>query len=499
MKKAKDPGTDGLRMARLLPQWFKDLDAAHKPVVSSVVLIVLAAPVGLLTILEWLRAGRIEQQINDLLAAGGSRADLVTLTEQFQSANDKAQLGIVLTAAIAWAGALFIAVSLTRLTVAWLRDATVRVRRAARGDLTTRIVRDNGSQIGDIQEALGKMIASFQATVARIDTAAVDLRDSAGEMVGISDEAGGAIGDVARSVAAISVGAGSQVDLIGDTSREVGEIEQAVREAAGHAVHASEESAATELLTEEGVRRAAEIERAMQNVHATALGTSETIRSLGDKSTDIDQIVRSIADIAEQTNLLALNAAIEAARAGEQGRGFAVVAEEVRKLAEDAQHSTGEIAELTEQIRAQTDGAVAAVEAGSVTVERGVEAVSLNRRAFAEISAAVGQLNEATSQISDLAAEIADQSSRVRVEIEDIASVAQQSSASTQQVSAATEESAASAQEVTATAGRVTETATALAELAARFTFSHDGDGTVVAITAAGGRSAESQDEERAA
>ena len=76
--------------------------------------------------------------------------------------------------------------------------------------------------------------------------------------------------------------------------------------------------------------RATEVQEAMQAVRESSLKTATVVRSLGEKSSDIDLIVQAIAGIAQQTNMLALNASIEAARAGEQGKGFKNVAEEVR-------------------------------------------------------------------------------------------------------------------------------------------------------------------------
>ncbi|HTH94246.1 MAG TPA: PAS domain-containing methyl-accepting chemotaxis protein [Rhodocyclaceae bacterium] len=144
--------------------------------------------------------------------------------------------------------------------------------------------------------------------------------------------------------------------------------------------------------------------KAMRMIADSARSSANIIGELGEQSSQISSIVKTIHEIADQTNLLALNAAIEAARAGEQGRGFAVVADEVRKLAERTSASTKEIAAMSSKIREGTEVGITSVTSMLNQAEQGVGLANDAGTAISRMRESTNQVVRVIHQFSSLAA-----------------------------------------------------------------------------------------------
>lgn len=447
-------------------QKFRDFKGVTKGVIAIAISSCITVPLvftalGKLEAMDKARATVLER-----MQAGES---VESAARAFEGAHSAFNLSIIIAvvgmAIVASIGVLLI----TKLLMVMIKPLVVAAKAMTEGDLTSDIKSEANSEVGQLQAVFAGMIVSLRTMVREIDSVGVELRGAASEMADTSEEAGRSVHEVARAIGDISDGAGEQERMISHAQDDVVQMEDAIRAAAEHAVEARAQSASTRDLAHEGVARHEEVQAAMEGVRETALGTAAVVRALGEKSSDIDQIVAAISDIASQTNLLALNAAIEAARAGEQGRGFAVVADEVRKLAEDAQSSAASIGKLIGEIQEETVNAIGAMQRGIDRVESGSAVVIENREAFTAVDDAVGQLLTRSTEIAGFAEQLAEGATAARSQIEDLASVAEEASASAEQVSASTQQTSAAAHEVTRHAQSVTQTASRLAEIAGRF------------------------------
>jgi len=264
-------------------------------------------------------------------------------------------------------------------------DFLTIVSQIARGDLT---LRGNVTEdaLGNVVDSVNYMLDNMVKVLERIRRGAVDVSSSASDILMSSEE--------------MSRGAAQQDQEITNTSSAVEELTVSMKQVSNNA-EASAEAARRALdAAEQGNRAVRDTLDGMQRIRSSVQATAKKIKSLGDRSLEISEIINVINAITEQTNLLALNAAIEAARAGEAGRGFAVVADEVRKLAEHSRTATKDIAALIKAIQAETSEAVVVMEEGTKEVEVGARLADQAGKALEAISSVVRQSAELVQEIS---------------------------------------------------------------------------------------------------
>lgn len=265
------------------------------------------------------------------------------------------------------------------------------VSSAADGDLTVRAKVGDGT-LGNVADAFNQMMESWQQLVAAIITQL--------------DRTGKAVAELRASAGTMAGGASRQAQEVFAATTSVQRMSDEIHRVSGTAESAAAAALRTQESAQQGSDSVQNVVIGMESLRALVQAGAKKIKTLGDRSMEINSIVGTITKISEQTNMLALNAAIEAARAGEQGRGFSVVADEVRKLAERTATATQEIEKLVRNIQVETTESVEAIERQTHVVEEEGKAVSQAGNALTRIQ---DMSSQSSSLVTDIAGTARDQ------------------------------------------------------------------------------------------
>jgi len=319
----------------------------------------------------------------------------------------------------------------------------------AKGNLKIEKFENNSKdEIGQLGRAFQTMSNNLIHLVQQVSLSSTQVAASSQELSAGAEQSAQASQQVAIAIMEVSVGAERQLSAVNETSAVVQQMSAGIQQMLENAKIVVSSSEKTAVSAIEGSQA---IDRTIQqifNIEKTVTGSADVVKNLGERSKEIGQIVDTISGISAQTNLLALNAAIEAARAGEQGRGFAVVADEVRKLAEQSQEASQQIASLINEIQQDTQKAVLSMSEGTHQVKLGTEVAETAGQAFQQISTLVNEVSSQVAEISEEIQQMAQGSQRIVSSITEIYETSRDITGQTQTVSAATEEQSASIEEI---------------------------------------------------
>lgn len=372
---------------------------------------------------------------------------------------------VVIALLIGMAAVYFIIKSVVK-PLARLKEQAIAV---SEGDLTEDVEVKTTDEIGQLGVAFNRMQESLRSIIKSVESNAELVASSAAQLSASSAQTSDAAEQVAVSIQDVAHNAEMQTDFVTTASDNLNQLSKGIGRIAENAYSVTEQ---TEQATEEAKEGGQAVDNTvtqMSSIHKSVQNSNEITKSLNARSKEVNDILNVITEIAGQTNLLALNAAIEAARAGEHGKGFAVVADEVRKLAEQSQHSVTEIQAIVEGIQVDTGNSVEVMEEITENVLSGIEVSEEASRRFTRIMERMQELVPAVENISETAEQASKAVSDVAKSSDEISSGAQNNAAASQEVAASSEEQLASMEEIRSAADSLSFMAEDLKEIIAKF------------------------------
>jgi len=254
------------------------------------------------------------------------------------------------------------------------------IAQLARGDLSAR---STASQLvlSPVVDAFNTLADNYARRMERLRTTSADIAANASQVHTAANEMANGATQQEQSM----LNAAAAIAQLSTSTQQVSEHAQAASEAARNALG----------LSDQGMRAVRDTSEGMQLIRSAMQATAEKIKSLGDRSLEIYEIINVI----HETNLLALNAVLEFSRGGQAGQNQ-LLSSELRKLSDHSRTSTRDIVNLLKSIQAESNEAVSVIEQGNRVAENGTRLTEQANQAFAGIAEVLQHTAEFAEAIS---------------------------------------------------------------------------------------------------
>ncbi|PEM91678.1 methyl-accepting chemotaxis protein [Bacillus toyonensis] len=340
-------------------------------------------------------------------------------------------LGVVWSGILAYGAAIFLIKPLRKLEEA--------ARKAAEGDIREDVpLPKTDDEIKSLSVAFNMMLGNLRGMVKNIDTTFSYTNNQVQQIRKQTGEATKQAQGVSETLAEISSGAEQSAASIQAIVSTVDTTTSIANEVEGKAKQSDELSSEMVQALGQSTRVFTSLIQGIQTLARENEDSMENVQKLEERMKQVEHIVSVVSEIASQTNLLALNASIEAARAGEHGRGFAVVAEEVRKLADESDHSARNISQLLRNMQDEVQQVALKMTEQVKTAKEEAKRGEATELILKEMSSSVMEVADATKQISSYMNEQVNHIHQTGAQTKAVAAIAEETSAGSQEVARVT-------------------------------------------------------------
>jgi len=303
-------------------------------------------------------------------------------------------------------------------------------------------------EIGTMAKALKAMRENIAQLMSNISKNSESVASSSEELTATIEQSVTASDEISRTVGEIAHGASEQAGDMEKALHNVTDLGSLIEQDQKYMAEANASVDRVSQLKEEGIANIKELVIKTQLNQKTAQEISRVIHNTNESAEKIEQASEMIKSISNQTNLLALNAAIEAARAGEAGRGFAVVADEIRRLAEQSDVFTQEIAKVIDDLKLKVSNAVSTMAEMTSVVEQQAASVESTRDKFDGIAQAVEMTKERIDKLVEQGKMMQNKKDNIVGLIESLSAISEENAAASEEVNATVEQQTSSMQQI---------------------------------------------------
>jgi methyl-accepting chemotaxis protein len=350
----------------------------------------------------------------------GVKGSIESVNEEARQAMAKARTSMSVGVAAGVLLALLLGFVSARNITRPIKQVVELAQRMSDGDFTHNLKTDQKDEIGQLFNALNRLVTKMERMLRRVVNGVDTLHSSSAEMTRISER-------MAQGADLTAGKSNTVATAAEEMSVSMNSVSAASEEATTNVSMVADAVAGTTETIKTIARDSEKAKTIAGSAVAQADHASEKMNALGGAADAISKVTEVITEISEQTNLLALNATIEAARAGEAGKGFAVVANEIKGLARQTAEATQEIKAKIEDIQHSTDETVGEMRQISEVINQvndivGTIATSVDHQ-LATTEEVAGNVREASlgfGEINQNVAQCSGVTGRISADIDDV-------------------------------------------------------------------------------